>query len=95
MNTKADYERTLQVQLDTFETQITNLKARANRAEANTRPWSDRRMDTLQEKHRLAREKLDELRDASDDAWEDLKAGIASAWDSVGDALKSAARRFE
>jgi len=49
----------------------------------------------LQERERIAKEKLGELKAAGDDAWEDLKAGIASAWDSVGDALKSAKKRFE
>jgi Flp pilus assembly pilin Flp len=39
--------------------------------------------------------KLTELKDAGDDAWEDLKAGIDSTWDSLGNALKSAASRFK
>lgn len=38
--------------------------------------------------------KLGEIKDAGDDAWEDLKAGMDSARDSLGSALKSATSRF-
>jgi len=37
----------------------------------------------VQEKHRQAKEKLGELRDAGDDAWEDMKDGISTAWNAV------------
>jgi hypothetical protein len=39
--------------------------------------------------------KLGELKEAGEDAWEDLKPGINSAWDSLGDALKSTTNRFK
>lgn len=42
-----------------------------------------------------ASNKLTELKDAGDDAWENLKAGIDSAWDSFGNTLKSAALKFK
>jgi len=38
--------------------------------------------------------KLDELKAASDDAWEDLNAGIDSDWDSLNSSIKSAVSRF-
>jgi len=42
-----------------------------------------------------ANSKLAKRMEASDDAWEDLKAGMDSAWNSLGNALKSAASRFK
>jgi chromosome segregation ATPase len=95
MSTKEAYERKLQDQLDEFNTEIDRLKARADKAEADAQPWHRKQIEALQERERIAREKLGELKVAGDDAWEDLKAGIASAWDSVGDALKSAKKHFE
>ncbi|HEQ98633.1 MAG TPA: coiled coil domain-containing protein [candidate division Zixibacteria bacterium] len=95
MGKKDDYERELQARLDEFSAEIERLKERADKAEADAQPWHRKQIEALQEKHGLAKEKLDELRESSDDAWEDMKVGIATAWDSVGNALKSAAKRFE
>ncbi len=91
MNEKQAYAEALQRQLDEFAIEIDRLKARADTAEE---PWHQQQVKILQEKHKLAREKLGELKESSDDAWEDLKEGISSAWDSVSVALKSAAKRF-
>ena len=95
MSTKDAYEKQLQAQLDEFSAEIDRLKARADQAEADAEPWLHKQVEALQEKHRAAKEKLGELKEAGDDAWEDLKAGIVAAWDSVGEALKSAKKRFE
>lgn len=94
MSKKMEYENKLQTQLDEFNAEIEKLKSRADKTEADAEPWHHKQIEILQEKHKMAKEKLDELRESSDDAWEDLKDGIASAWDSVGMALKSAAKRF-
>ena len=34
-------------------------------------------------------------KEADKDAWEDLEAGTESAWDSLGEAVKSATSRFK
>lgn len=92
MSQKEAYEQKLQTQLDEFSAEIDRLKARADKAEE---PWHEQQVEMLQEKHRQAKGKLGELREAGDDAWEDMKEGITSAWDAVGKAVKSAAARFE
>jgi phage tail tape-measure protein len=92
MSKKTEYEKKLQTQLDEFSTEIDKLKARAEKAEE---PWYKQQVEMLQEKHKQAKEKLGALRDAGDDAWEDMKEGIANSWDAVGKAVKSAAKRFE
>jgi phage tail tape-measure protein len=95
MSKKDDYEKELQARLDEFSAEIERLKARADKADSDAQPWHHKQVEALQEKHRLAKEKLDELRKSSDDAWEDMKAGIATAWDSIGEAMKSATKRFK
>ncbi len=92
MNEKEALAQKLQAQLDEFSAEIERLKARADKAEE---PWHQQQIETLQEKHSQAKEKFSEFRDAGDDAWEDMKEGMISAWDAVGKAVKSAAKRFE
>lgn len=48
----------------------------------------------LRQKRRGTWRTLDERKDASDDAWEDFKAGSDSASGSLGSSLKSAALRL-
>jgi len=42
-----------------------------------------------------AETKLQELRSASDDAWEDLKTGAENVWTEIKAAFQSAASRFK
>jgi len=38
---------------------------------------------------------LKEMQQASEDTWQDLKAGAENAWDSMDQAVKSAMSRFK
>jgi len=91
---KEAYEQKLQAQLDEWSAEIDKLKAKADSAEADAQLEYYKRIEELRSMQETAANKLTGLKDAGDDAWEDLKAGIESAWDSLGNALKSAASRF-
>ena len=95
MSKKEAYEKKMQSQFDVWSADIDRLKAKADMAEADAQLKYYKQIEVLQEKHKLAKEKLNELKESSDDAWEDLKEGISSAWDSLGSALKSATKRFD
>ena len=47
------------------------------------------------QKREKAHKKLTEVREAGEGAWEDLKSGVQSAWDSMEEALKSARSKFK
>lgn len=94
MGMKEAYERKLQAQLDEWTAEIDKLKAKADKAEADTQLEYYKQIEELRVKQETAKEKLGELKEAGENAWEDLKAGINSAWDSLGNALKTAADRF-
>jgi len=95
MSMKESYLQKLQVQLNQWSAKIDKLKAMADKADADARLEYYEQIDELRVKQAAANIKLRELTDASDDAWEDLKAGIESAWLSLGDSVKDAAARFK
>lgn len=95
MSTKEACEKKLQAQPDEWNAEIDKLKAKADKAEADTQLEYYKQIEDLREQQQAAQAKLNELRQSSEDAWEDLKAGIESAWDSLGKAVRSAALRFE
>mgnify|MGYP006309054223 CR=1 FL=1 len=94
MSMKESYEKKLQAQLDEWDAEINKLKAKADKAQADAQLEYYEKVEELRMMQEAARAKLTELREAGDDAWEDLKAGLEAARDSMGKALKAAGSRF-
>ncbi len=95
MSIKAAYEKKLQAQLDECNADMIKLKAKADKVEADAQIEYYKEIEELKSKKASVDQKLFELKEASEDAWEDLKAGADKAWDSLSDAVKSAASRFK
>ena len=94
MDNKDAYEKKLEAQLDEWSAEIDKLKARADKAEADARLDYYEQIEELRAMQDDAKKRLVELQQASDSAWQDLKAGLDSAFDSLGSALRRAASRF-
>ena len=95
MSIKETYQQKLKAQLDEWSAEIDKLKAKADKAEADTKLEYYEKVEDLREKQAAANAKLTGLITASDDAWEDLKAGAESAWLALGESVKSATSRFK
>ncbi len=95
MNLKEAYEKKMQARLDEWGAEINVLKAKADKAKADARVGYYKQIEELKLKKQAASGKLAELRKSGDGAWEDLKTGLESSWDSLGKAVKSAASRFK
>jgi ABC-type multidrug transport system fused ATPase/permease subunit len=89
-----DYIRKMQLILDEWDAELDRLEAQAGELKEEAREECRRQIDELKAKKAQARAKLEELRREGGEAWDDLKAGLESAWDSIGRALMSARERF-
>jgi hypothetical protein len=89
------YEEKIDAQLEEWSAQIALLRARADKAKAEVKIEYYKTIDALQRRQDEARSKLDELKIAGDEAWEDLKTGAEKAWDEVRAAFHSAASKFK
>lgn len=94
MAEKQDYEAKLRAQLNEWKAQINVLKAKAEKAEASLKAEYLEQVEKLQGERRSLQAKLEELEEAGDHAWADLKIGIDLAWDSLSEAVQSAVSRF-
>lgn len=94
MSMKEAYEKKLQAQLDEWSAEIDRLRAKAAGVQADKEIEYNKQIEKLQSEQENARKKLTQLKNASEDAWEDMKAGVESAWDSLDSAVKSAMSRF-
>lgn len=89
------HEEKLAAQLEEWNAQVALLKAKADKATAQAKIEYYETIEALQHKHDEARTKLQELKAASDEAWEDLKTGAEKAWTEVRTAFHGAASKFK
>lgn len=95
MSDKKAYEEKQHAKLAEWRAEIDKLKAKADQASAAMKIEYDRKILDLQEKVVIAEGKLDVLRTASEEAWDDIKQGVESAIHDVGEGFKAAASKFK
>jgi len=95
MSTKDEFVRKMHAKLDQWNADIDALSAKADQTEASARAEYHKQLDVLRSKRDQARGKLSEVESASEGAWQDLKAGVELAWESVSEAVRSASARFK
>lgn len=91
MGTRDEYVQKMHELLDRLNAEIDALTERAENAGADMRD----ELAELRGKQDQARTKLASLRNAGEGAWQDLKAGVELAWESVSEAVRSATARFK
>jgi prefoldin subunit 5 len=89
------YEEKLDAQLEEWSAQIALLRARADKARKEAKIEYDKTIESLQHKQDDVRTKLNELKTAGDEAWEDLKSGAEKAWNEVKAAFHEAISKFK
>jgi len=89
------YEEKVDAQLEEWSAQIALLKARADKARAEAKIEYYKTIEALQHRQDEARTKLDELKTAGDEAWEDLRTGAEKAWTEVKAAFHDAISKFK
>lgn len=88
MDERQVYEQRLQRKLHEWGAEIDKLKARATKAAAGGRLDYHGQIEKLQSMREDSERKLAELREAGDDAWGELQAGVKSATNSLENSLK-------
>lgn len=81
--------------LNLLDARIGELEAKANKKTGEVRREFKERISGLRDSKDKAERRLDELRQASKPAWEDVKEGVEQAWHSLSDAVDNAAERFK
>lgn len=88
------YEKKLDAQLNELNAQIELLKAKADKAKVEAKIDYYKALEAIQHKQKEAKTKLQELKSAGDDAWDDIKTGAEKAWAEVKSAYHAASSRF-
>ncbi len=82
MTNRETYIAKMKLQLDDLNTEMNKLEAKAKEAKENARDKYNEEMQNLRHQSKLAVEKLEELKAASEDSWETFVAGMEKMRDA-------------
>jgi chromosome segregation ATPase len=79
MGLKESYQEKLEAQIKEWSAKLTELKAKADKAGAEAKVQMNQQIDQLRARTETAQQKLNEIKAASADTWEHLKASSEKA----------------
>lgn len=94
MSNRDEYVRKMHSLLDKGNAEIDALAAKVEHAEAGARDTYQKQIAALRTRQDEARARLESMRNAGEGAWQDMKAGVELAWESIGEAIESAKSRI-
>lgn len=95
MSTKKAYKQKIEGELELALAKLTELKARAKISSADFRIRYNKRFEELDLQVAATKDKLKELEEAGEDAWENLKGDVEKAWGSLSAAVLETAAKFK
>jgi hypothetical protein len=95
MNKKEAFKQKMEAELELAQAKLDQFKAKAKSSAADARIKYTKQVDELEQKVAATRVRLKELGEAGDDAWEQLKDGVESAWGALSAAIRDAVAKFK
>jgi predicted nucleic acid-binding Zn-ribbon protein len=94
MSEKDQYAKKAKAKIDEWNADIDKMKVKMDAAEADAKIEYQQQLDEMRAQRDEAEAKLKEVREAGDEAWDDMKAGVDKAWSSISDAFERARSRL-
>jgi malate synthase len=99
METKDSYSKKMKEMFDDLNNKWSiernKLEAKAQHAKVEVKKKFEDQLKALQESRKKMRQKLDQIDNAGEEAWKDVKKGVDSAWHSLNEAIKKARSHFD
>ena len=99
METKDSYLKKMKAKFDDlnykWNLERNKLEAKAQHAKVEVKKNFEGKLKTLHERREKMSQRLDQIDNASEEAWKDIKEGADSAWKSLNEAIKRARSHFD
>lgn len=95
MPEKNQYIEKAKARIAQWDAEIDKKKAEADEAEADAKIEYQKQLSEMRTQRDKAEARLTELKNATDDAWEDVKSGFDRALDDISSAFTNAATRYK
>ena len=89
MENQREYINKMAVRLKELESEIEELEQIADKAIAETKAEYRQQISELFLKKEAVHSKILKIREASGNAWEDMKAGVELSWEAFDESVKS------
>ena len=89
MSIRDVYEKKMQARLDEWKTRLEQFKEKADQEETNLQLEYYTLIDEIKLELENGHKKLQRLKQASDDTWEDFKDEVETTWDSLDDLIRA------
>lgn len=93
-DTKETYQHKTELRLKKIRTRITSLEKRAGETEADIKIRHDQKLSQIRGHYTQTKEKLDEMKASTQEAWLELKAMVDEAIDALEEATNVMSRRI-
>jgi hypothetical protein len=77
-----------------MDAKIEQLRLKGQDLASDAKTTWDLKMTTLEEKRKLANERLSEIGESTSKAWRDVEIGVKSAWEELSKAFQEASNEF-
>ena len=95
MKNREEYIDKVAAQLKEWSAKVDELESKAHTAKADAKAEYEKQIKQLKDKRDTATQKLQELKGASAEAWDTLRAGSETAWADLKNAIKAAKDKFK
>ena len=95
MEEKELYVQKMKAQLDQWKAEIDRLKAKASGASADAQLKMNQHIEVLESKVEDGKAKFSALTETTGEAWQDMKAGVDTAWSALKSAFSEATDKFK
>jgi uncharacterized coiled-coil DUF342 family protein len=95
MEDKKSYLQKMADQLKQWDAKIDELKAKADKTKAESREEFLKQIDILRAKKKSVQDKLKQLQEAGDGAWDEMKTGLERSWTEFKGAFSNASAKFK
>ena len=95
MSTKEAYKQKIEAELELAQAKLAEFKAQAKISTADARIKHAKQVKEVEQRVGATKAKLKELGEASEDAWEQFKGGVESAWGALSVAIRNATAKFK
>lgn len=96
MNTKMEiYKEKAQARYDQYNAKIDELLARFNESKADTKMKIKNQFEDLTNQRETVAEKLDEMKDTGEAAWEEMRSGIDSAMSELENTYQDTVKKLD
>lgn len=94
MANREAYKEKIRAQLDEWKAEADKLRAKMRQKQAESKIDTSKYLDEIKKNRKRVKAKLEELEDAGEDAWDDIKAGLEKATSELKESFSKARKKF-